>query len=71
MHTRDPSADRFERRRVAAFYDVEVQNATYHRHVFPKHFHDYFVIHVVESGLNAFYCRGRIHYAEPGTVPGS
>jgi AraC-like DNA-binding protein len=47
---------------------LECMKATYREHAFPRHWHETFVIEVVEEGVDEFECRGVIHRASEGTI---
>lgn len=45
---------------------VELLNAFYVHHAYPRHSHDYYVICVIERGVQSFTHRGRKHITPPG-----
>ena len=47
---------------------VELLQAFYVQHAYPRHSHDYYVLCVVERGLQSFTHRGEKHYTPPGGV---
>ncbi len=48
--------------------DVELLKASYVRHAFPRHSHDYYVICVIERGHQSFTHKGVKHFTPPGGV---
>jgi len=54
--------------RLPQFHNLELLTATYVTHTFPRHFHETFVIEVVESGVDEFYCKGDKHTAIAGKI---
>ncbi len=48
--------------------DVELLKASYVKHAFPRHSHDYYVICVIERGLQSFTHKGVKHFTPPGGV---
>lgn len=42
--------------------------AIHHTHTFPRHFHETYVVQVVETGVDKFFCRGGFHEAGAGAV---
>ena len=47
-------------------FDVELLQASYVQHAYPRHSHDYYVISLVERGLQSFTHKGIKHYTPPG-----
>lgn len=47
---------------------VELLQANYVQHAYPRHSHDYYVLCVVERGLQSFTHQGEKHYTSPGGV---
>lgn len=47
---------------------LELLKATYVTHTFAPHSHEGFAIGVIERGVEAFRCRGQMHYAPAGSV---
>jgi AraC-like DNA-binding protein len=47
---------------------VEFVEAAYTHHCFPKHFHDYYVIQIVEVGVNKGVCRGERYAIESNAL---
>lgn len=54
--------------RNARLGGLEGLHARFVRHRYPRHTHDSYVMGVVTSGMEAFFCRGAIHRAAPGQV---
>ncbi len=48
--------------------DVELLQAFYVHHAYPRHIHDYYVICLVEQGLQSFTHHGEKHFTPPGGV---
>jgi len=48
--------------------DLELLHGVFHRHVFSPHFHQTYVIEIVEQGLDVFSCNGVVHRAPAGSV---
>jgi AraC-like DNA-binding protein len=48
--------------------DVELLQASYVRHAFPRHSHDYYVICLIERGYQSFTHKGVKHFTPPGGV---
>ncbi|MBP3953752.1 AraC family transcriptional regulator [Gemmata sp. G18] len=47
---------------------LDLMLAIHRTHTFPRHFHETYVVQVVESGVDKFYCRGALHEAGAGSV---
>ena len=48
-------------------YDaLECINATFHPHEYARHTHDSYVVGIIESGCETYFCNGTQHYAGPG-----
>lgn len=61
--------DRFHLLRTCMFgQPLELLYASYHTHVFPRHWNETYVIQLVEQGVNEFYCRGRMQHAAAGDL---
>lgn len=58
----------FKLLRLQEFNNLELLQACYATHVFPRHWNGTYVIQVVEQGVNEFYCRGADHVAPAGSV---
>ncbi|MCG8605901.1 AraC family ligand binding domain-containing protein [bacterium] len=43
-------------------------SACYTSHTFPRHWHESFVIEIVESGVDEFQCRGTVFNAPAGSI---
>jgi AraC-like DNA-binding protein len=48
--------------------DMTLMRARFVQHEFPRHFHDTYVVQVVEEGHDEFYCKGKNHLAGPGHI---
>jgi AraC-like DNA-binding protein len=48
--------------------DVELLQASYVHHAYPRHSHDYYVIGVIEEGLQSFSHQGAKHFTPAGGV---
>lgn len=48
--------------------NVELLQASYVHHAYPRHSHDYYVIGLVERGLQSFTHKGAKHFTPPGGV---
>lgn len=48
--------------------DVGLLQAFYVQHAYPRHSHDYYVICLIERGLQSFSYRGAKHFTPPGGV---
>jgi AraC-like DNA-binding protein len=48
--------------------NVELLNASYVHHAFPRHSHDYYVVCLIERGLQSFTHKGVKHFTPPGGV---
>lgn len=57
-----------EQARVWRVDDLELLRAFYITHSFPRHTHEYFVIGVVEKGIEAFFNRNQMQYAAPDDI---
>jgi AraC-like DNA-binding protein len=49
-------------------FDVELLQAAYVQHAYPRHSHDYYVICLIEQGLQSFTHKGAKHFTPPGGV---
>lgn len=54
--------------RVAELDNLELMRARFDTHVFPRHWHDTYVIEVVEQGVDEFSCNGSTHLAPAGSI---
>lgn len=54
--------------RHAALHDLEVLHARFIEHRFARHSHDYYVIGVVEAGVQAYSYRGARHVTPAGQI---
>ncbi len=48
--------------------DIELLQAFYVDHAFPRHSHDYYVICLIRRGLQSFMHKGTTHYTPPGGI---
>ena len=48
--------------------DVQLLQASFAHHAYPRHSHDYYVICVIERGHQTFTYRGAKHHTPPGGV---
>jgi AraC-like DNA-binding protein len=48
--------------------DVELLQASYVQHAYPRHFHEYYVICVIERGFQSFTHKNAKHFTPPGGV---
>jgi AraC-like DNA-binding protein len=48
--------------------DVELLQASHVRHAYPRHFHEYYVICVIEQGFQSFTHQDSKHFTPPGGV---
>jgi len=48
--------------------NVDLLHAFYIEHAYPRHSHDYYVICVIEQGLQSFWHNGKKHITPPGGV---
>jgi AraC-like DNA-binding protein len=51
-----------------AQFDVGLLQASYVHHAYPRHSHDYYVICLIERGLQSFTHKGATHFTPPGGV---
>lgn len=54
--------------REEALSGLELFSATFRQHRFRRHSHPGYVVGVVTSGCESFFCRGKVHRAGPGEV---
>jgi AraC-like protein len=54
--------------RTPQFFNIELGQYKLSHHNFPRHFHNYYVIELVVSGLDRFYCQGQNHTATSGQL---
>lgn len=47
---------------------LDLMLAVHRTHTFPRHFHETYVVQVVETGADSFFCRGAAHEAGAGSV---
>ncbi len=55
-------------RHLPQFHGLELLEASYQDHVFPRHWNESFIIQLVEQGVNGFYCDGKVHTAPAGSI---
>jgi AraC-like DNA-binding protein len=48
--------------------DLELLRAFYVKHTFPRHTHEFYVVGVVEQGVEAFFNKTQMHYAKKGDI---
>jgi hypothetical protein len=48
--------------------DVELLQASYVQHAYPRHFHEYYVICVIEQGFQSFTHKNTKHFTPPGGI---
>lgn len=48
--------------------DLELLQASYVRHAYPRHFHEYYVLCVIEQGFQSFTHQNAKHFTPPGGV---
>jgi AraC-like DNA-binding protein len=48
--------------------DLELLRAFYVAHTFPRHTHEFYVVGVVEQGVEAFFNKTQMHYAKYGDI---
>jgi AraC-like DNA-binding protein len=58
----------FELWRPAGLQGIEFLKAAYTEHEFPRHWHDKYVVEIVERGVNEFFCEGRTFTAPAGSI---
>lgn len=54
--------------RIPKFHGLEFLKATSVHHSYARHWHDTFVIQVVESGVNGLYCAGSMYSVPAGNI---
>jgi AraC-like DNA-binding protein len=54
--------------RVPRFHNLELLSAFYRFHHFAPHWHDIYVIQIVEHGVNELLCNGKSYFSYPGTI---
>lgn len=62
------SRDQTQWLRAQPFQNMELMSATFTSHVFPRHFHETYVIEMVEAGVDEFHCGDSLHHAGPGSI---
>jgi AraC-like DNA-binding protein len=53
---------------LSGFHHLEMLSASYSNHSFPRHWHETYVIQVVEQGINEFICEGQTWTAPKGSI---
>jgi len=53
---------------LSGFHHLEMLSASYTSHSFPRHWHETYVIQVVEQGINQFFCEGYTWTAPQGSI---
>lgn len=66
MHQNKQNYTNFSK--VSDLNDLELLQAYFTNHSFPRHMHDYYVIEVVERGCDEFYCSGKQYLAPEGSI---
>ncbi len=46
---------------------IDLMLAAHRTYTFPRHFHETYIVQVVESGVDRFFCRGIVHKAGAGS----
>jgi len=54
--------------RIPELHNLEILRMTKSSHSFPRHWHETYVIEVVEQGVNEFWCEGKTYSAGPGSI---
>jgi AraC-like DNA-binding protein len=54
--------------RIPELQNLEILRMTKSSHSFPRHWHETYVIEVVEQGVNDFWCEGKIYSAGHGSI---
>jgi len=54
--------------RFPDFHDLQLMRAHYTTHVFPRHYHETYVIEVVRQGADEFFCDGKTYTATAGQI---
>lgn len=57
-----------EQAKVWRVSDLELLRAFYVTHSFPRHTHEFYVVGVVEQGVEAFFNQTQMHYANVGDI---
>lgn len=60
--------DHFEIQFVPCLDNAEIARASFDQHQFPMHFHDTYVIQMVDHGSDQFDCAGHRYTARPGDI---
>jgi AraC-like DNA-binding protein len=54
--------------RIPELHNLEILRMMNSSHSFPRHWHETYVIEVVEQGINEFWCEGKTYSAWPGSI---
>jgi AraC-like DNA-binding protein len=54
--------------RIPELHNLEILRMTKSSHSFPRHWHETYVVEVVEQGINNFWCEGKTYSAGPGSI---
>lgn len=54
--------------RIPELHNLEILRMTESSHSFPRHWHETYVVEVVERGINEFWCEGKTYSAGPGSI---
>ena len=54
--------------RIPEMHNLEILHMSESTHSFPRHWHETYVVEVVEYGINEFWCEGKTYSAEPGSI---
>jgi AraC-like DNA-binding protein len=66
--TKKASPEYFKLTRLPEFDNLELLQARYSTHVFPRHWNETFIIQIVTQGLNEFYCGRAMHRVPAGSI---
>lgn len=61
-------AEAYTNVRFPDFPDLQLMQAHYTTHVFPRHYHETYVIEVVRQGTDEFFCDGKTYAATAGQI---
>jgi AraC-like DNA-binding protein len=68
MTEHHPQSNSGQTWRLPELDDLELMRAEYATHRFPRHYHDTYVIEVVEAGEDEFFCRDATYRARAGEI---
>ncbi len=54
--------------RLRGLHNLDLMSASFTTHAFPRHYHETYVIEVIEEGRDDFYCGGQTHTANTGDI---